>query len=108
MLKPQRSSGGQRVYTRKDRGRLKLILRAKQAGLDLEEAREVLDLYDVLPKHQAEPAQAERMLPMIRQKLDDINNRMAELEAVKGLLLSMEQGMHEMASRYDKRATHAP
>lgn len=100
MLHPQRSSGGQRIYSRKDRGRLKLILRAKQAGLDLEEAKEVLDLYDILPKEQAEPAQAQRMLEMIQQKLSDINERLSELSEMKELLLSMEKGMLEMAAQY--------
>lgn len=100
MLKPQRTSGGQRVYTRKDRGWLKLILRAKQAGLDLGEAKEVLDLYDVLPKEQAEPAQAARMLEMIQQRVRDIEERTAELLEMKQMLLSMEEGMLKMAAKY--------
>lgn len=100
MLKPERSGGGQRIYTRKDRGRLKLILRAKQAGLDLEEAKEVLDLYDILPREQAEPAQAKRMLELIQQRLNDINLRMAELQEMRQLLLSMEDGMRDMAAQY--------
>lgn len=100
MLKPKRSAGGQRVYTRKDRGRLKLILRAKQAGLDLDEAKEVLDLYDVLPKEKAEPAQAARMLEMIHKRLDGIDQRMEELAEMKKLLLSMEAGMRKMAEQY--------
>lgn len=101
MIKPQRSTGGQRFYTKKDRGRLKLILRAKQAGLDLEEAKEVLDLYDILPKDQAEPAQAARMLEMIQQRVVDIEMRMAELSEMKQMLLSMEKGMQEMAAKYE-------
>lgn len=101
MLKPLRSAGGQRIYTRKDRGRLKLILRAKQAGLDLDEAKEVLDLYDILPKEKAEPAQAERMLELIQHRLDDIEKRIKELGEMKETLTSMAKGMREMAAQYE-------
>ena len=39
--------GNTRVYTRRDRGRLTLILRGKRLGFSLAEIKEYLDLYDV-------------------------------------------------------------
>ena len=46
LLKPQRN-GLQRVYSRRDRARLVLILRGKRLGFSLGEIREMLDLYDL-------------------------------------------------------------
>jgi DNA-binding transcriptional MerR regulator len=38
--------GTRRLYTRRDRARLKLILRGKRYGFNLEDIRQLLDLYD--------------------------------------------------------------
>ncbi|MEO7952503.1 MAG: MerR family transcriptional regulator, partial [Polaromonas sp.] len=48
LLQPQREgpAGRNRVYTTRDRTRLKLTLRAKRLGLSLTEAREIIDSYD--------------------------------------------------------------
>jgi DNA-binding transcriptional MerR regulator len=44
LLAPIRQ-GTKRLFTRRDRGRLKLILRGKRFGFSLEEIRQLLDLY---------------------------------------------------------------
>jgi DNA-binding transcriptional MerR regulator len=48
LLQPGRSGPGgrSRVYTPRDRTRLKLTLRAKRLGLSLSEAKELIDMYD--------------------------------------------------------------
>ena len=48
LLQPQREgpAGRSRVYTARDRTRLKLTLRAKRLGLSLTEAKEIIDSYD--------------------------------------------------------------
>jgi DNA-binding transcriptional MerR regulator len=45
LLNPIRD-GTKRLFTRRDRGRLKLILRGKRFGFTLEELRQLLELYD--------------------------------------------------------------
>lgn len=50
LLAPQRI-GGNRVYSARDRARLRLILRGKRLGFALADIRELLDLYDVDPDH---------------------------------------------------------
>jgi DNA-binding transcriptional MerR regulator len=45
LLSPQRE-GMQRVYSKRDRTRLKLALRGKRLGLSLAEIRELIDMYD--------------------------------------------------------------
>ncbi|HRM49856.1 MAG: MerR family DNA-binding transcriptional regulator [Alicycliphilus sp.] len=48
LLRPERAGPGgrNRVYSGRDRARLKLTLRAKRLGLSLNEAKEIIDLYD--------------------------------------------------------------
>ncbi len=48
LLQPERAGPGgrSRVYSARDRTRLKLTLRAKRLGLSLTEAREIIDMYD--------------------------------------------------------------
>lgn len=48
LLQPERSGPGgrNRVYSQRDRTRLKLTLRAKGLGLSLSEARDLIDMYD--------------------------------------------------------------
>ena len=45
LISPQRQ-GQNRIYSRRDRGRLAWILRGKRVGFSLAEIREMLDLYD--------------------------------------------------------------
>ncbi len=45
LLAPIRE-GQKRLFTKRDRARLKLILRGKRFGFSLEEIRQLLDLYD--------------------------------------------------------------
>lgn len=48
LLQPERTGPGgrNRSYSTRDRTRLKLTLRAKRLGLSLNEAREIIDMYD--------------------------------------------------------------
>lgn len=69
LIKPQRA-GSTRIYTRKDRARLLLILRGKRLGFSLAEIKEYLDLYHV------DPSQTEQ-LRMLQRK---VRERMAQLE----------------------------
>lgn len=46
LLSPKRQ-GQERLYSRRDRARLKLVLMGKRVGFSLEEIRSMLDLYDL-------------------------------------------------------------
>ncbi len=45
LLAPQRA-GSRRVYSQRDRTRLKLTLRGKRLGLSLQEIKQLVDMYD--------------------------------------------------------------
>lgn len=55
LLSPSRD-GMNRVYSHRDRARLQLILRGKRVGLSLIEIKEILDLYRVDQRAQAQTA----------------------------------------------------
>ncbi|GAN00444.1 predicted transcriptional regulator LiuR [alpha proteobacterium U9-1i] len=55
LLTPRRD-GLNRVYSHRDRGRLQLILRGKRVGLSLIEIKELLDLYGIDQRAQAQTA----------------------------------------------------
>jgi DNA-binding transcriptional MerR regulator len=85
LLAPQRA-GHTRVYTRRDRGRLKLILRGKRLGFTLREVREWLELYEPEPGHAVQMARLKDRLrtriATLEQQRDDLDATLAELREV--------------------------
>ena len=77
LLDPQRR-GRQRVYTQRDRTRLKLTQRGKRLGLSLAEIKELVMMYesprDTVP-------QLRRYLEVLGEHRADIEGRMADLRA---------------------------
>lgn len=83
LLFPQRR-GQQRLYGRRDRGRLTLILRGKRFGFSLDEIRQLLALYvpgdaNVRQTRLTLDTARERLGEM-RQKRDELTVAIAELE----------------------------
>lgn len=86
LLAPTRR-GQARIYSSRDRTRLKLILRGKRLGFSLNEVRDIIGLYDDEP---GEVGQLDFFLQKIRdrralllQQQDDIAVTLDELEAVE-------------------------
>jgi DNA-binding transcriptional MerR regulator len=81
LLFPQRE-GQKRLYGKRDRARLKLILRGKRFGFSLEEIRQLLNLYDIGDQQQTQLARTveigqQRLADMIHQR-DELNEAIAE------------------------------
>src|SRR5262245_41601477 len=85
ILAPQRAGAGglKRVYSSRDRTRLKLTLRGKRLGLTLTQIRELIDMYES-PKDAS--AQARRFLKVLEQhraaleqQREDIQVTLAEI-----------------------------
>lgn len=68
--------GQKRLFTKRDRARLKLILRGKRFGFSLEQIRQLLDLYDVGDQQQV---QLERTYELARERLADMELQRDEL-----------------------------
>jgi len=83
LISPQRTDGNQRRYTRRERGHLKLILRAKEA-FTLDEIKELFQIYDEHPDELGEQQQFKRLCEMMERKVAQIDNQMAELANLRG------------------------
>ncbi|EKE44777.1 transcriptional regulator, MerR family [Oceaniovalibus guishaninsula JLT2003] len=77
LLSPIRE-GQKRLFTRRDRARLTLILRGKRFGFSLEEIRQLLDLYDADDKQEL---QLSRACEIAKVHLADMERRQEELDA---------------------------
>lgn len=69
--------GQKRLFTKRDRARLKLILRGKRFGFSLEEIRQLLELY-YLGDQQA--TQLSRTLDVAGERLSDMERQRSELD----------------------------
>jgi DNA-binding transcriptional MerR regulator len=80
LLQPERSGPGgrNRVYSARDRTRLKLTLRAKRLGLSLTEAKEIIDMYDS-PRDTG--PQLRKFLAVLAEHRQQLEEQMADLQA---------------------------
>ena len=92
LLQPERAgaAGRSRVYSTRDRTRLKLTLRAKRLGLSLTEAKEIIDSYDS-PRDTA---------PQMRKFLKVLADHRIKLEAQ---LLDLQANLDEICT-HEKEA----
>jgi DNA-binding transcriptional MerR regulator len=89
--------GQRRLFTRRDRARLKLILRGKRFGFSLEEIRQLLDLYYVGDQ---QATQLSRTIAIARDRLTDMERQRAELDvAIHDLRSQMDLVADMLASR---------
>lgn len=83
LLKPRRQ-GLQRIYSRRDRARLSLILRGKRLGFSLAAIREMLDLYDLgdgqVQQLQVTLKRSRERLAILEGQRRDIDEAIAELK----------------------------
>src|ERR1041384_3104392 len=77
LLAPRRE-GQRRIYTPRDRSRLKLTLRGKRLGLTLSEIRELIDMYE--PGRDARP-QLERFLAVLESHKASLLQQRSDIEA---------------------------
>ena len=99
LLNPKRQ-GLNRLYSRRDRARLKLVLMGKKVGFSLTEIKEMLDLYDLKDGQVTQLKVAlekfGRQIALLRQQKQDIEQAIDELtrtmEVVSGMLRDREAG----------------
>ena len=77
LLEPSRS-GRNRVYSARDRTRLRLTLRGKRLGLRLAEVKELVDMYET--KRDTGP-QLRRFLAMLARHRTRLEQRLGDLQA---------------------------
>src|ERR1700752_409227 len=87
LLAPKRA-GQRRIYSPRDRTRLKLTLRGKRLGLTLSEIRELIDMYE--PGRDERP-QLERFLAVLEAHKDSLEQQRADIEAQLSELQAFEK-----------------
>jgi DNA-binding transcriptional MerR regulator len=80
LLRPERSGPGgrNRIYSTRDRTRLKLTLRAKRLGLSLSEAKDIIDMYDS-PRDTG--PQLKKFLAVLALHRKQLEEQMADLQS---------------------------
>jgi DNA-binding transcriptional MerR regulator len=95
LLAPKRD-GQRRIYTSRDRTRLKLTLRGKRLGLTLSEIRELIDMYE--PGRDERP-QLERFLSVLESHKASLLQQRADIEAQLSELQAFEKKVRKQLKR---------
>ena len=106
LLQPQRTGPGgrSRVYSARDRTRLKLTLRAKRLGLSLTEARDIIDVYDS-PRDTT--AQLRKFLTVLATHRQALEQQMTDLVANLDEVKTHEKEAKGLLAKAEKRAATA-
>lgn len=101
LLQPERAgaAGRSRVYSTRDRTRLKLTLRAKRLGLSLSEAREIIGMYDS-PRDTG--PQLKKFLVVLAAHRETLEEQMADLVANLDEVKTHEKEARTLLARVDK------
>lgn len=87
--------GQRRLFTKRDRARLKLILQGKRFGFSLEDIRQLLDLYDM---GDAQFTQLNRTYELASKRLDAMIAQRDELtDAIKDLRQQLKWGEQRLS-----------
>jgi DNA-binding transcriptional MerR regulator len=82
-----RREGGNRVYSARDRARLRLILRGRRFGMTLAECREIVDMYDGAASSERQQlttllGRLDEIAADLRRRQDDLRRTLGEVREV--------------------------
>jgi len=100
LLFPRRE-GQTRVFSRRDRTRLKLTLRAKRLGLSLTEAKDIIEMYDS-PRDTG--PQLRKFLEVLSQHRAQLEAQLAELQATLSEISEHEKEARTLLARVNRPA----
>lgn len=93
--------GQQRIFSTRDRTRLKLILRGKRLGFSLAEIREIIDMYDA---ERGELGQLNHFLAKIMERRDDLELKRRDIEDTIDELDEVRDKVRERLRQIDEGA----
>jgi DNA-binding transcriptional MerR regulator len=102
LLSPRRVNGT-RVYTRRDRARLALILRAKAIGSSLAEVKQYLDLYG--SHGEGRTQQIKYVLQRTDQAIEQLQQKRAQIDATLGELRIINENVRSLLAAEPARST---
>ena len=100
LIKPQRSPGNQRVYLKKHRARLKMILRGKRFGFSLDEIAEMIGVEEM---NMDEIEQIDRSQRFLDNRVKAIQLRRTELDLLENDLLSFKKKLSKRKCELEKK-----
>ena len=100
LLAPRRE-GQRRIYTPRERTRLKLTLRGKRLGLTLSEIRDLIDMYE--PGRDERP-QLERFLAVLEAHKAALERQSEDIEAQLAELAAFEKRVRKQLGPRQKRS----
>jgi DNA-binding transcriptional MerR regulator len=105
LIAPRRA-GANRVFDRRDRARLIMILRGKRLGFSLGEIREYLDLYE---SDRTQVKQMQRLLDATHQRMAELEKQRRDLDQTLGELRSIaRQAQDALTARNSQSDTKSP
>ena len=103
LLAPLRR-GRNRVYTVRDRTRLRLTLRGKRLGLTLAEVKELVDMYE--SPRDTQP-QLKKFLVVLATHREQLEQQMVDLQATLGEVREQEKEARRLLAESQRRASLA-
>jgi DNA-binding transcriptional MerR regulator len=91
LISPERA-GTRRIYSQRDRTRLRLIMRGKRLGFSIQEIREILDLYDM---EAGEVGQLSHFIEKIAERRKHLEQQRKDIAAILDELKRIEEGCVE-------------
>ena len=88
LILPERTKGNHRFYDKRDRARLKLILRGKRLGYSLDEIAEMIGMAEF---NMDEMQQLKKTYAYGKKKLKEIDSRIEEINILKEDLLAVQE-----------------
>jgi len=95
LIEPERQ-GQTRIYSQRDRVRLRLIMRGKRLGFSLKEIRDLLDLYD---GDRSEITQLTILVSKINERRDALRTQREDIDATLDELDKLEESCQRELSR---------
>jgi DNA-binding transcriptional MerR regulator len=101
LLQPERSGPGgrNRIYSTRDRTRLKLTLRSKRLGLSLTQAKDLIDMYDS-PRDTG--PQLKKFLLVLAQHRQQLEAQLADLQVTMDEVKTHEKEARVLLSKAEK------
>jgi len=99
LLAPRRE-GQRRIYSNRDRVRLKLTLRGKRLGLSLGNIKELFDIYD---SARGEQAQLHQYLELLAERRAQLVQQREDIEAILGEIDAFESQCRKLLGEAEQR-----
>ncbi|MEW6077735.1 MAG: MerR family transcriptional regulator [Thermodesulfobacteriota bacterium] len=100
LISPGRTKGNYRLYSRRDRSRLRLILRGKRFGYTLDEISEIIGFNNVDTE---EKDQIRKAIEFGKKKIDDIRERINELQLLEQEMLGLGKTLKRRLAELEKK-----